>query len=227
MGRPALLATAFALLAVSAGLAAVAWSGHGERPRPGIPLMAPTPQDDPPAANTSPPAPRRGCLDGLPGAAAALRGLDVRTAASLYRTENKSVEIDNATVLAGIALASATDAAIDPEELRNYTLERVEICSFALSAGIDRNASSVQRVILFRTRIEHNATLSADVALRAIALHASGIPVEPGDVISFRHHEETVRRFDREIDLSADPVLVALQSADPEDRPLLRAIAEN
>ena len=212
-GRPALLAAALAILAATAGIAAMAlgapWSGK-------------------PPAPTAPEAPAtRACLEGVADAEGALQGLDVHASSSLYRTQNRTVDYDNQTVLAAVALARATRAPLDPEEVRNFTLERIEVCTFALSAGIARNASSLARVVAFRTVVEHNATLSSDNAMRAILLNATGVPIDPHDVISFRRHEDTRRTFDRVLDLSSDPLLIALASSEPEDRPLLRAVAED
>lgn len=208
MGRASLAATAIVLLAASAGVLAVALSG---REPPLLPSLVEKPR----------------CLDGLPGAARALAGLDVDSAATLYRNETKTVDLDNETILASIALSRATGEPIEIEDVTNFTIERVDVCSFALTAGTDEASSSVQRVIAFRTRIEHNATLSSDNALRAILLNATGVPIHPKEVISFRHYEDTQRSFDRELDLSDDSVLLALQTSEPEDRPLLRAIGDD
>jgi hypothetical protein len=186
MARAWLLVVA-AGLAVAAAALAAAVAMQGDEP-----TLDALPVKDQPA-----PEP---CFGDLPSAPAALRGLDLARSASLHRELRQNVSLDEDTIMSVIALSRATGVPIGIEEVTNRTTHRFEICAFDLAVSEDNASYTVQRVVAFRVTTSHNASLDRDTAMSAIALNASGVPVDPREVITFAHDERVERTFDQVVD---------------------------
>lgn len=172
-----------------------------------------------------------GCLGGVPGADE-LAGLPGRlsTAVTVYTSHNRSVELDNGTTFAVIALASALGEPVDIEDILTYRDERVDVCTFdrlatlegesvmnALALGVQAPEGELRELVVdehvtvrFETVVDQRVELDRDIALRAIALHGSGVRVDLEDVLDIERSVRIDRTLDVDTDMERRETLLAL-----------------
>lgn len=106
--------------------------------------------------------------------------LDARPIASHSETR---VGVDNATALAAMALAAATNETLSLQDLTETRSVMVLTCAIRLSInGVLLARAEVTLV----TACEHSVRLPDSLALGAIAMARSGIPVHVHDVLTER-----------------------------------------
>lgn len=212
---------AFALL-LALSAAAAPSANHG---RPSDPV-------DPSAAG-------EGCLQDVEPTGSGFSPGELRQAASLHRSTNRSVDFDRSTLFAAIALAQAYNLTLEPSDVSNFTTERLEVCAFSSVATVEGREALLGSLVgrgpgpihlgearlltVFRTTTVQNVTLVPDVAFAAIALKNSGAGVALEDVITFHRQTSTTRTLERLVNITDEQLLLEIalgdeKRADAEER---------
>lgn len=179
--------------------------------------------------------PEEGCLRDVDPAGSGFSVGELSQAASLYRTENRTVDIHRGTLLSAIALAKAYNFTLEVTNVSNFTSERIEVCAFDSLASVEGREALLGDLVgrgkgplhlggarlltVFQTTTVQNVTLASEIAFAAISLKGSGATVKLDDVMTFQRESRTTRTLERLVNLTDEQLLLEIAlRGDAEER---------